>query len=68
LSLLALILEKSPPFLERQSLGAARRVDAYNAQPGASLRPGDPSLSTQHKRQLLATSLEEGRHEFEESR
>jgi len=68
LSLPALILEKSPPFLQRQGLGAARRVDAYNAQTVASLRSGDRSLSTQHKRQLLATSLEEGRHEFEESR
>jgi hypothetical protein len=66
LSLAALILEKSPPFLERQRLGTTRRVNAYNAQPATSLHAGAPSPSSQHKSELFATSLEEGCNEFEE--
>jgi hypothetical protein len=66
--LLALILEKSPPFLQRQGLGTPGRIDAYNAQPGTSLRGAGSPPPAQDKRELLATSLEEGCHEFEESR
>jgi hypothetical protein len=68
LSIGARILEKSPPFLERQGLGPTRRVDAYNGQPGASLRPPDAEFSTEHEWELFATGLEERCDKVEEGR
>ena len=61
-----LTFEELPPFLQRQGLGPPRGVDAYNAEPGASLRPGQPAATPERERQLLATGLEEGCDEIEE--
>ena len=64
----ALTLKKSPPFLKCQGFGPARRIDAYNGEPDASLRPADPEFPGEHEWQLFATGLEEGCDELEEGR
>ena len=61
-----LTLVESPPFLKRQGLGPSRRVDAYNGEAGASLRPADTTGPAEDEGQLFATGLEEGCDEIEE--
>src|SRR5919201_5074047 len=58
---------KSPPLVERERFSATHWIDAYNAQTPPSLRPIDAQGASQHERQLLATGLEEGCDEPEET-